>query len=310
MHTAQLRQADLNLVVILAVVAEERNISRAAERLLLSQPAVTRALQRLRVMFRDDLLVRTPSGYEPTPHGQRILQELQVMLPRIDRLLRGGGFNPAEETMTIRIAATDNACAVVCPVLCRHFLIAMGKVRLDFTPVRDTTFEELEHGRIDLALNADDGHIPSYFCCQEIYEEEFVCVAAKESPYSDPVTLPQYLEASHILVSVLGGLPTIPEKRLAAIGHKHSMAIRVPYFTAAIHSIAGTHLIATVPKRLAEAERRNPALRFLAPPAEISGFKYLMVWHPRLSTDATHIWFREMILAAGRLISAGHEIDQ
>jgi DNA-binding transcriptional LysR family regulator len=302
MHTTQLRQADLNLMVIFAVVAEERNVSRAAERLLLSQPAVTRALQRLRVMFGDDLLIRTPSGYEPTPHGQRILQELDVMLPRIDRLLRGAGFNPAEEKMTLRIAGTDNACSILCPVLCRHFLVSMGKVTLDFTPVRDTTFEALEHGRLDLVLKAEDGQIPAQFCNEVIYEDEWACCVAKESPYTAALTLEQYLASSHILVSVLGGLPTIPEKRLAAIGRKHIMAIRVPYFTVAIRSIAGTDLIATVPKRLAEAEKHNPALKFLPPPVEISGFKYLMVWHPRLSTDAAHTWLREMIRDAGKML--------
>ena len=89
MRITQLRQADLNLLVVFAVFAEERNVSRAAERLLLSQPAVSRALQRLRDMFHDDLFVRTAVGYELTPQGQRLLQELEVMLPKLDRLLSG-----------------------------------------------------------------------------------------------------------------------------------------------------------------------------------------------------------------------------
>src|SRR3954465_3408746 len=94
MHITQLRQADLNLLVVFTVLAEERNVSRAATRLLLSQPAVSRALQRLPETFRDELLVRAPSGYEPTPQGQRLLQELEVMLPRLDRLLSGSTFDP------------------------------------------------------------------------------------------------------------------------------------------------------------------------------------------------------------------------
>ena len=92
MRITHLRQADLNLLVVFTALAEERNVTRAASRLLLSQPAVSRALQRLREMFHDDLLIRTPSGYEPTPKGKRLLQELSTMLPRLDRLLSGGGF--------------------------------------------------------------------------------------------------------------------------------------------------------------------------------------------------------------------------
>ncbi|HEU4634624.1 MAG TPA: LysR family transcriptional regulator, partial [Edaphobacter sp.] len=87
MRIAHLRQADLNLLVVFAVLAEERNITRAAARLLLSQPAVSRSLKRLRDMFHDDLLIRTASGYEPTPKGQRLLEEVTSTLPRLDRLM-------------------------------------------------------------------------------------------------------------------------------------------------------------------------------------------------------------------------------
>jgi DNA-binding transcriptional LysR family regulator len=93
MRITQLRQADLNLLVVFTALAEERSVSRAASRLLLSQPALSRALQRLRDMFHDDLLIRTPAGYEPTARGERLLQELSVMLPRLDRLLSGATFD-------------------------------------------------------------------------------------------------------------------------------------------------------------------------------------------------------------------------
>src|SRR5258706_15127033 len=109
MHITQLRQADLNLLIVFTVLAEERNVTRAAARLALSQPAVSRALQRLRDMFHDDLLVRSAEGYEPTPKGQRLLQELESTLPRLDRLLSGSDFDPASEETTFRIALTDHA---------------------------------------------------------------------------------------------------------------------------------------------------------------------------------------------------------
>jgi DNA-binding transcriptional LysR family regulator len=96
-RTTHLRQADLNLLVVFTVLAEERNVTRTAARLLLSQPAVSRALQRLRDMFHDDLLVRSSSGYEPTPKGQRLVHELETSLPCLDRLLSGSDFDPAGE---------------------------------------------------------------------------------------------------------------------------------------------------------------------------------------------------------------------
>jgi len=117
MRLTQLRQADLNLLVVFAVFAEERNVSRAAARLLLSQPAVSRALQRLREMFHDDLFVRSAGSYELTPQGQRLLGELEVMLPKLDRLLSGSNFDPANEQANFRIAVTDNGAAVLIPAL-------------------------------------------------------------------------------------------------------------------------------------------------------------------------------------------------
>src|SRR3981189_1643400 len=109
MLSTHLRQADLNLLVVFTAVAEERNITRAASRLLLSQPAGTRALQGRLDTFHDDLLIRASTGYEPTPTGQRLLQDLATMLPRLDRLMAGGDFDPSTEDASFRIAATDHA---------------------------------------------------------------------------------------------------------------------------------------------------------------------------------------------------------
>lgn len=305
MRLTHLRQADLNLLVVFTALAEERNVTRAAARLLLSQPAVSRALQRLRDMFHDDLLIRTPSGYEPTPKGQRLLHELAVTLPRLDRFFSGSDFDPATEEATFRIAVTDHASHVLCPTICRTVLPVAGKVTFGFVPFHDETFEAIERGRLDLLLNADDGYVPPRFATEFIFEDEFACVVARESSYSRTLTLKQYLAASHIGVGILEGVQTIPEKRLAAVGGKRHCAIWVPYFTAAIRSVAGTNLIATVPRRIAEFESRNPALKILKPPEVLGKFKYLMAWHPRMNSDAAHVWLRTVIRQAGRSLSSG-----
>src|SRR3982074_826266 len=122
MRTTHLRQADLNLLVVFTAVAEERNITRAASRLLLSQPAVTRALQRLRDTFHDDLLIRASTGYEPTPKGQRLLQDLATMLPRLDRLMAGGDFDPVTEDASFRIAAPHHPASPPVPPPYTSFL--------------------------------------------------------------------------------------------------------------------------------------------------------------------------------------------
>src|SRR4051812_34460952 len=180
MRMTQLRQADLNLLVVFAALAEARSVSRAAEQLLLSQPAVSRALQRLRDMFHDDLLVRGQAGYQPTPLGQRLITELQVMLPRLDRLLTGASFDPNAEEARFRVVVTDNASHVVCPVISRSVLSRASKVTFDFVAWHDGAFEALERGRLDLLLNADDGNLPPHFSSEVLYEDEFVCVVDRE----------------------------------------------------------------------------------------------------------------------------------
>jgi DNA-binding transcriptional LysR family regulator len=303
MRITQLRQADLNLLIVFTVLAEERSVSRAASRLLRSQPAVSRAFQRLRELFQDDLLVRTPAGYEATPRGQRLLQELETILPRLDRLLSGSSFNPETEEAHFRIAATDYASHVLCPLLCQRVLPAQRKVSFEFTAWHDGACEALERGRLDLLLNADDGHMPAQFLSEEIFEESFACVVAKEAAYPRKLTLKQYLSASHIGVSVRGGLQTIPEKKLAALGQQRRCVIQIPYFTAAIRSVAGTNLIATVPRRLAESEARNPAIKIVDPPDVMGSFQYLMAWHPRMNTDAAHEWLRSTMREAGKSLA-------
>jgi DNA-binding transcriptional LysR family regulator len=303
MRITHLRQADLNLLVVFTALAEERNVTRAASRLLLSQPAVSRALQRLREMFHDDLLIRTSSGYQPTPKGERLLRELATTLPRLDRLLSGEDFDPRQEETTLRVAVTDHASHVLCPLICRMVLPKAGKVSIEFVSFGDQTFDAIEKGRLDLMLNADDGYLPPRFASEMIFDDGFSCVAAKESKYLRALTLKQYLAAEHVGVGIWGELQTLPDKRLAGIGAKRRCPIWVPYFTAAVRCVPDTQLLATVPSRIARFESKNPALKILKPPEVLGRFSYLMAWHPRMNTDAAHLWLRRAIRETAKALS-------
>jgi DNA-binding transcriptional LysR family regulator len=182
MRTTHLRQADLNLLVVFTAVAEERNITRAASRLLLSQPAVTRALQRLRDTFHDDLLIRTSTGYEPTPTGQRLLQDLATMLPRLDRLMAGGDFDPATEDASFRIAATDHAAYLLVPPLYTSVLPKRTRVEFSFLPLHGGQYEALEKGRLDLVLNADHDTATVHLSKEVIFE--VVCIVSRKSKFT------------------------------------------------------------------------------------------------------------------------------
>ena len=295
MRIEHLRQADLNLLVVLTAVAEERNITRAASRLLLSQPSVTRALQRLRHTFHDDLLIRTSTGYEPTPTGQRLLQDLATMLPRLDRLMVGGDFDPTTEDATFRIAATDHAAYLLVPPLYTSLLPRPIKVGFSFVPLHAGQYEALEKARLDLVLNADHDTAALHLSKEVIFEVDFVCVVSRKSKFARAVSLKQYLAAEHVAVDIIGGVQTHPDKHLAAIGEKRRCPLVVAQHTVAMRVAAVTDMIATVPRRMAVLEASNKAIKILEAPAALGSFKYVMIWHPRMQTDAAHVWLRSTI---------------
>jgi DNA-binding transcriptional LysR family regulator len=303
MRIEHLRQADLNLLVVFTAVAEERNITRAASRLLLSQPAVTRALQRLRDTFHDDLLIRTPTGYEPTSTGRRLLQDLATMLPRLDRLMAGRAFDPASEDATFRIASTDHAAHLLVPLLCKSVLSKPTRVEFCFVPLYGGQYEALEKGRLDLVLNADHDTGSLHVSKEVIFDVDFVCVVSRRSTFAKAVTLKQYLAAAHVGVDIIGGVQTHPDKNLAAIGEKRRCSLVVAQHTVAMRVAAITDMIATVPRRMAVLESSNKAIRILEGPAALGSFKYVMIWHPRMQTDAAHVWLRSTIRELGRRLA-------
>jgi DNA-binding transcriptional LysR family regulator len=297
MRLEKLRQVDLNLLITFAAIAEEKSITAAASRLLLSQPAVSRALQRARAMFQDDLLVRSPQGFEPTLRGRKVLLELEGLLPRMENLVTPSVFDPMREKSHFRISGPDNVCTVLLPRLCRQYGEGY-QVQFEFLPWQAGISELVEHGQLDLILHIDDGLLPVHFQSERLYREDWVCAVARNSHFRDRLSLRQYLAASHIVVATYGGVQTIPDKQLAAVGAKRSSSIRVPYFGVALQCLPGTELVLTLTSGMISVVRRNRELRLVKAPHELHPFYFLMAWHPRLNSDPPHVWLRQAVRSA------------
>jgi len=295
MRLEKLRQVDLNLLITFAAIAEEKSVTAAAARLLLSQPAVSRALQRARAMFQDDLLVRSPQGFELTLRGRKIIQELEGLLPRMENLVTPNRFDPAREKSHFRISGPDNVCTVVVPRLCRRYANGHYQVQFEFLPWQSGIAELVEHGQVDLVLHIDDGLLPSHFQSKRLYREDWICAVARDSRFGDRLSLKQYLEASHIVVSTYAGVQTIPDKQLAVVGAQRSSCIRVAYFGVALQCLPGTELVLTVTSGMSSVVRGNRELRVVQAPRELHSFHFLMAWHPRHNSDPRHVWLREAI---------------
>ena len=301
MRLGKLRQVDLNLLITFAAIAEEKSVTAAASRLLLSQPAVSRALQRARTLFQDDLLVRSPTGFELTLRGRKILDELEGLLPKMERLVAPAAFDPVLEKSRFRISGPDNVCTVVLPRLCREYADGRYQVNFEFHPWQSGIAELVEHGQLDLVLHIDDGLLPSHFQSERLYREDWICAVAHDSGFGDSLSLKQYLLAYHIVVGTYAGVQTIPDKQLAAIGAKRNSCIRVPYFGVALQCLPGTELVLTLTSGMTSVVKRDRRLRLVKAPQELHAFHFLMSWHPRQNTDPRHVWLRE----AFRSTSAG-----
>ena len=137
---------------------------------------------------------------------------------------------------------------------------------------------------------------------EELFHDEFVCVAASKSGLPDQLSLKEYLAQNHIGVNVFHGQQTIPELALAAIGKRRRCQISVPYFTVSLKMVEATPFLVTLPRRLAQAHANRSETRFLLPPKELKGYAYKMYWHPRQERDQRHRWLRQTIRNATREI--------
>ncbi|MDE1177656.1 MAG: LysR family transcriptional regulator [Edaphobacter sp.] len=303
MRWSHLRQSDMNLLVAFAVFAEELSVTAAARRLLLSQPAASRMLERLRAQFGDDLLVRGPKGYQLTPTGVRLKAELDRLLPQIEELIGRRPFDPSTEAASFRITGADNTCATVCGLFAREVLPAAPRVEVNFVPYSEEALSDLDRGRVDLVLSNDDVLVPSHLESRRLYRESWHCIAAAGGKLPKSLSLERYLAAEHIAVSTLAGVQSIPDKRLAALGLARMVRLRMPYFGAALECVAGTNLMLTATSGVAQAAKQRGDLRVLGAPRELAGFGFLAVWHPRLTSDPGHTWLRERLVELTRALS-------
>jgi len=297
MREVHLRNLDLNLLVPLQILLEERHVTRAARRSFLSQPAMSRALERLREMFADPLLVRSGRTYERTVCGERVLRELETLIPRLEAMVGRVEFDPARSQARFRVALTDHASTILLPSLVARVRRSAPGVEVEVSPWPIQAYEDVGAGRIDAALSAEEA--PPALETEVLFNMDFVClVGSAQRARIRRLTLKQYLQLPHALVKTLEGQQTPVDRTLAQLGAKRRVALSLPFFLPAIFAIAHTDLILTVPRRLAKVAGTIAGVRVVEPPREIKVFPYFMVWHPRLTSEPAHAWFREQLRAA------------
>ncbi|MCH4023006.1 MAG: LysR family transcriptional regulator [Acetobacter sp.] len=290
---SDIRSLDLNLLRALDILLEEGSVTRTAERLGVTQPAVSNMLTRLRENFDDPLLVRTQRGMTPTTRALDLVTPLKRILCEIGTLCQPDAFDPASASFTASIAATDYALQVVLlPFIAQLRQEAPG-ITLAVHPLDDGRLQEqLEKGQIDMAVTTPET-CPPDMLSSPLFHEEYICAARKNHPTANrKMTLDQYCEAGHIIVSYEGGrFCGATDRQLETLGRTRHVALSVPNFLALPDLLLKTDLITMAPRKLLHG-RKDLALFSPPSPLTVPGFDNILVWHCRTGSDPRYQWLR------------------
>jgi len=297
-----LRFFDLNLLIAFDALMAERNVTRAARRVGIGQPAMSYALSRLRELFADELLVRTASAMQPTTRALELAGPISRILSDIRAsVLSDRAFHPEGAEMVFRVGASDYAEVSILSVVLTALRSSAPKVRLIVLPVnRDQVGTMLESGAIDLAVGYYSDHLGAQQA-EVLFHEEFVCLFdAKACGVNPPLKLKAYLELPHILMSLRGELSGSADALLAREGASRFVLMATPHFLTIPFLLHGFRAVAAVPRRLAENCADVAGLAVSPMPIAIEGFDISMVWHARTETDPARRWLRDLVRVAGR----------
>jgi len=295
-----LRNFDLNLLVIFDALMTERHVSRAAERVFLSQSAMSHALNRLRQQFDDPLLVRSGNGLQPTARALAILPEVRQALQLVNQTLTPPGeFDPAIASRRFTIACTDFFEAVIFPDLVARLQKIAPKVKLEIEIISPDTFSQgLESGKVDLVLGIDSSYpLPAHLHSELWLSQPFHCLAASDnSTIGDKLDLEQYLRQPHVVFSDLSGASSNPidswleEQQL----QRDAIAHTINYMAAA-RIAAATDAVITLPQAMAELFCQMLPLRMIEAPKALPVAEMQLVTHPLFSNDPALSWLVEQI---------------
>lgn len=291
------KRLDLNLLVTLEALLVEQNVTKAAARLHLSQPAVSAQLSRLRDVFDDPLLVPAQRGMTPTAKAVELLGPLRQALDQVRATVALQDFEPAKARLTVTLACTDYLQAAVVKPLAVQLRTKAPGVRV---ALRNLDMGQLEaqmaRGDVDLALMTPAAAPPS-LRTRHLFDERYVLIGRRNHPrLRDAITVAEFAQLEHVIVSLRGGdFETPVDNALAALGHKRQVVLSAASFLFVPEVVSQSDFVALVPERL--VSDRADKLQLLAPPFPVEGFAVGMVWHERTHGHSGQRWIREAIVS-------------
>ena len=302
-----LNGVDLNLLVALDALLAERSVTRAADRLGLSQPGMSNTLTRLRKLCGDPLLVRQGQRLVPTPRAEALRQPVQEALSLIQHALEDRpGFDPASDHATFTVSCSDYSLLMLIGPLVRRLAGAAPGLTVQVLPRAPDAVRLLRDGEVDLVIEPAEIMPDATLPRMRLFADRWLCcVWEGTTEVGDQMTMESYLRLGHLVYSGVRGHPvSLVDTYLAQAKVPRRIEFTVESFLLAPFLLQGTDLVAVVPERAAGHLRRTADVRFLEPPLHLPGITEMLWWNPRQTMDPAHVWLRE------RIAEIAAELDQ
>lgn len=293
------RGIDLNLLVAFNALMNERNVTRAATQVGVSQPAMSAALSRLRNLIGDPLFQRGSTGLIPTPRARDLAVPVAAALRQIElAMLKQPVFEPGAASVTFKLGLQDYPTLVLLPMLLEALEHTLPGLSLNVHAFndRDDAVELLDAGMIDAAIGVPPSHTDARILTRPLLSDDFVTIVSSDSPAAGgPMDLDTYLDLQHVLVSPEGQMHGLVDQMLAQQGRQRKLALTLPQIFAVPAVVARTGMAATILKRVALHAQASHRLTLFPPPLALPEIVFHLIWHRRSDNHPAQLWFREFI---------------
>lgn len=296
MHEVNLSGLDLNLLPALEALLRRRSVTRAAVDVGLSQPAMSRALGRLREVLGDPLLIRGPGGLTLTPRAEALTPALAAALAEVKGIFLEPGFDPSTARRQIGLASTDVHTILLAPGIMGRLSAEAPNVNLRIEPVGPSLPARMAEGRVDLAFALATTALPPGAASEPLVDDQLVVVVRRGHPAAGRAwTLEDYGRFDHVGVSIQGDRGSDLDTKLAAAGVTRRMALVTPHFMAALSVVEATDLATTLPRSFARQFADALGLTLLKTPFSDNDVPMIMVWSQVRARDPMLAWFRALV---------------
>ena len=302
---------DLNLLVALDALLVERNVTRAAERLHLSQSAMSGILQRLRAHFGDELLMRVGREMELTPLARALVKPARDALMAARAVLETEPtFDPRVAVKEMKIMMSDYCIVVVLPKLLARLSQEAPNIRCRIVPINGNPFADLDGAVIDICITTDQWHLfgyeelPNQIIQSHLFRDSFCCLVSQDFPEVESMTKEMLATMRHIKVFLGEDTPSLVEDAFRRVDLALNVVASVPSFSLLPFVVGGPDMVGIVQRRLAKHFEGVRPLRALAPPVEIPTLQETMLWHIRSEQEPAHVWMRSILMQIGEELDA------